>query len=82
MDRDIVMRPRVMSEREDWVQQLVASGAGVCSLPDRSVIVEGIVLRPLEGLELSRQVTLVGVSGSGNPKEVRQILTMAAKHTW
>ena len=82
MDRDIVMRPRVLSEREDWIQQLVASGAGVCSLPERSAIVDGIVLRPIEGLDLSRQVTLVAVSGSGNPKEVRKILAMAAKHAW
>lgn len=82
MDRNIVMRPRVHSEREDWVQQLVASGAGVCALPERSVIVDGIALRPVEGLDLSREVSLVAVSGSGNPREVRQILTMARQFDW
>jgi len=82
MDRDIVMRPRILSDREDWIQQLVAAGAGVCSLPERSAIVNGLVLRPIEGLDLSREVTLVAVSGSGNPREVRQILTMAAKYDW
>ena len=55
MDRNIVMRPRVHSEREDWVQQLVASGAGVCALPERSVIVDGIALRPVEGFLRSGQ---------------------------
>lgn len=82
MDRNIVMRPRVHSEREDFVQQMVASGAGVCVLPERSVIVEGIVVRPIEGLDLSREVSLVAVSGSGNPREVRQILSMAEKYRW
>lgn len=82
MDRNIVLRPRILSEREDWVQQLVASGAGVCSLPDRSVIADGLVLRPVTGLDLSRQVSLVAVSGSGNPREVRNILRMAQDHDW
>lgn len=82
MDRNIVMRPRVLSEREDWVQEMVASGAGVCSLPERSVIAGGIVLRPVAGLDLSRQVSLVAVSGSGNPREVRHILTMARQYAW
>lgn len=82
MDRDIVMRPRLQSEREDWVQQMVAEGAGVCSLPERSAIVPGIVARPVAGLALSRQVSMVAVSGSGNPREVRQILGMARAYDW
>ena len=82
MDRGIVMHPRIQSEREDWVQQLVAAGAGVCSLPARSAIVGGIVLRPVVGLSLSRQVSMVSVSGSGNPREVRLILGMARTFNW
>jgi DNA-binding transcriptional LysR family regulator len=82
MDRNIVMRPRLQSEREDWVQQMVAEGAGICSLPERSIIVEGIVVRPVTGLTLSRQVSMVAVSGSGNPREVRQIMGMAKSYVW
>lgn len=82
MDRNIVMRPRFRSEREDWVQQMVAIGAGICALPDRSIIVDGIVLRPVKGLDLSREVSLVAVSGSGNPREVRKILSMARQFDW
>ena len=82
MDRNIVMRPRFHSEREDWVQQMVAIGAGICALPDRSIIVDGIVLRPVKGLDLSREVSLVAVSGSGNPREVRKILSMARQFDW
>ena len=82
MDRNIVMRPRIQSEREDWVQQLVAEGVGVCALPERSAVVPGIALRPVEGLDLARQVTLAAVSGSGNPREVRQILELARAFDW
>ncbi len=82
MDRDIVMRPRLQSEREDWIQQMVAEGLGVCMLPARSAILEGIALRPVRGLSLSRRVSLVSVSGSATPKEVRQIMALAAAHDW
>jgi DNA-binding transcriptional LysR family regulator len=82
MDRNIVMRPRLHSEREDWVQQMVSEGAGVCSLPEHSRIVDGLVVKPVQGLDLRRSVTLVAVSGSGNPREVRQILGMAASFDW
>jgi DNA-binding transcriptional LysR family regulator len=82
MDRDIVMRPRLQSEREDWVQHLVAAGLGVCTVPERSVIVGGLALRPVEGMDISREVTLVAVSGSGSPMEMRQIVKMAAAYDW
>lgn len=82
MDRDIVMRPRFQSEREDWVQQMVAEGAGVCAIPARSIIVDGLALRPVQGLTIARQVSIVTVSGSGNPREVRLILGMAKTFDW
>lgn len=82
MDRDVVMAPRVECEREDWVQQMVADGAGVCSLPAHSVVIEGIALRPVEGLTLSRQVSMVSVSGSGSAREVRQVMALAAAFPW
>ena len=82
MNRDIVMRPRLQSEREDWVQQMVAAGLGICTIPERSVIVGGLVLRPVEGMDLAREVTLVAVSGSGSPMEMRQIVKMAKTYDW
>ena len=82
MDRNIVMRPRFQSEREDWVQQMVAQGAGVCSLPEHSAIVDGIVLRAVKGLTLSRNISMVAVSGSANPREVRIILGLSKDFNW
>ena len=82
MDRNIVMRPRFQSEREDWVQQMVAQGAGVCSLPEHSATVDGIVLRAVKGLTLSRNISMVAVSGSANPREVRVILGLSKDFNW
>lgn len=82
MDRDVLMYPRFSSEREDWVQQIVASGDAVCIMPERSCTVAGLDARPVENMEITRDVVLVAVSGNGTPAELRQILGMAAKFEW
>ncbi|MBU8538980.1 LysR family transcriptional regulator [Falsiroseomonas tokyonensis] len=51
------------SEREDWIQCLVAAGMGVCFLPEFSAVQAGLVLRPVEDAPVARQVCLVTVSG-------------------
>lgn len=82
MDRNIVMHPRIQSEREDWIQQLVAAGLGICSLPEHSAVASGIVLRPVQGLDMTRQVALVTVSGSANAMEMRQLAKLAEARKW
>jgi LysR family hydrogen peroxide-inducible transcriptional activator len=82
MDREILMRPRFSSEREDWVQQMVQSGDAVCIMPERSAYFPGIVTRPVDQLDLVREIVFVVVSGSGNPMELRQLLAMSSKYDW
>jgi len=82
MDRDILMYPRFSSEREDWVQWVVAEGNAVCIMPERSCTVAGIQARPVENMDISREVVMVAVSGNGTPSELRQILRMAAMYQW
>jgi DNA-binding transcriptional LysR family regulator len=64
-ERAIIMVPRLRSEREDLIQQAVAEGAGVCMLPERSAIVGGLALRPVETLDLSRTIAFQSISGAG-----------------
>src|SRR3546814_11710441 len=52
--REIVMRPRFRTEREDWVQRVVADGHAICILPERSAAVPGPVTPPVEGLSFVR----------------------------
>jgi len=82
MDREILMRPRFSAEREDWVQQMVAGSSAICILHEHSAFVPGIVVRPIAGLELSRNVVLVTVSGSGTPVELRQVVKMVDEFDW
>lgn len=82
MNSDILMRPRFSAEREDWVQQMVANSDAICIMPEHSVIMHNIVLKPVEGLDLERQISFVIVSGSGNLMELRQIFKMAGNYDW
>lgn len=82
MDRDVVMYPRFRSEREDWVQRIVADGRAICIMPERSVVVPGLVTRAVAGMDLAREVVLVTISGSGAPLEIRELSRLAARHDW
>jgi len=82
MQRNVLMHPRFASEREDWVQQVVAGGDGICLLPKLSVISDNIITRPIEGLDVRRTVVFASVSGSGNASALQQVRMMAKDHNW
>lgn len=81
-ERAIIMIPRLRSEREDLIQQAVAEGAGVCMLPERSAIVAGLVLRPVDTLDLSRMVAFQSISGSGTAAALRQFRVLIERYVW
>lgn len=81
-ERDIIMIPRLRSEREDLIQQAVAEGAGVCMLPERSAIVDGLTLRPVETLDLTRTVAFQSISGSGTASALRQLRALIERYRW
>lgn len=81
-ERAIIMIPRLRSEREDLIQQAVAEGAGVCMLPERSAIVEGLTLRPVDTLDLSRTVAFQAISGSGTAAALRQLRVLIERFAW
>ena len=76
------MRPRFRTEREDWVQRVVADGHAICILPERSAAAPGLVTRPIEGLALEREVVIAIVSGSTAPVEIRKIAQLASVYEW
>ena len=80
--REVLMRPRFRTDREDWVQRVVAQGRAVCILPERSVGAPGLVTRQIEGLTLERELVMAVVSGSAAPAELRQISQFASKYDW
>ena len=40
------------SEREDWIQNMVAGGLGTCFIPEFSAVVPGLQTRPITDPEV------------------------------
>lgn len=62
-ERGFETRKAFRSEREDWIQTMVAAGMGVCFMPEFSATHPGVVSRRVVAPEIVRQVALVTVSG-------------------
>jgi hypothetical protein len=77
-----VMRPRFRTEREDWVQRVVADGQAICILPERSAAAPGVVTRPIEARSLERELVIATVLGSTTPVEIRKIAQLASRYEW
>ena len=74
--------PRFRTERENWVQRVVADGHAICILPERTAAAPGLVTRPIEGLSLERELVIATVSGSTTPVEIRKIAQLASRYEW
>ena len=74
--------PRLRSEREDWLQDVVAMGGGVSMVPEHSVIAQGIVLKQVKGIELDRTINFVSVSGSGTSMVLQEFRKILRQETW
>ena len=70
------------SDREDWIQSMVAGGLGVCFLPEHRGIVPGLRMRPLVDPEVFRTISLVTVAGRRHTPAVARFMAEVAAHTW
>ena len=70
------------SEREDWIQLTVAAGFGVCFLPEFSPTIPGVRTRPVTGPDVSRQVSLVSMSGRRFSPAVMTFIRAIRSHDW
>lgn len=82
MDRGVLMRPQVQSDREDWVQHAVAKGFGVAMVPEHSRLRDDLKLVPVRGLTLDRGVSLLTVAGSATAPAIRRLRQAAERHDW
>lgn len=51
------------SEREDWIQTMIAAGMGVSFTPEFTTIIGGVVMRPITDPEVVRCISLVYMAG-------------------
>ncbi|MFQ5973303.1 MAG: LysR family transcriptional regulator [Alphaproteobacteria bacterium] len=81
-DGGIELKVSYRSEREDWIQQMVLAGMGVCLMPEHSIAQPGLLFRPIIEPELSRDVQLVTVAGRQYSPALKSFVREARAHPW
>ena len=76
------VRVRYATEREDWVQTIVASGLGMTLMPKYLPLMEGIETRPIIEPEVSRTVSVVTRAGRKHTVPVQKALEAARAMQW
>jgi DNA-binding transcriptional LysR family regulator len=81
-ERGLALRVSYQTEREDWIQSLVAGGVGVCFLPEFSACVGGLRTRPLVEPCVARAVSLVSLIGRRRTPQASKFLNLALSYAW
>ena len=78
----IELYAKFRSEREDWVQSMVAAGLGFAFIPEHAVLVENVIKRPISDAELSRDIHIASMPGRKFSKAVQQFYRAATRYDW
>ena len=81
-EHGLAVRVGFQSEREDWIQMMVAAGFGVCFLPEFSPTIPGVRIQPVSDPEVVREVSLVSMSGRRFSPAVLAFIRAIRGHDW
>jgi DNA-binding transcriptional LysR family regulator len=81
-ERGLALRVSYQTEREDWIQSLVAGGVGVCFLPEFSACVGGLRTRPLIEPRVARSVSLVSMIGRRYTPQASKFFNLTLSYDW
>jgi DNA-binding transcriptional LysR family regulator len=81
-DRGIVPNFPYESERDDWIQAMVAAGLGITAIPQFAVTNTDIVVKPLVDPELFRTIQLVTVRGRRHNPALGRFVVEAKRFAW
>lgn len=70
------------SEREDWIQTMVAGGLGICLAPEFSLTHPGVLARPVFAPEVRRQVSMATVAGRRWSAPLASFVQTCRRHPW
>jgi DNA-binding transcriptional LysR family regulator len=70
------------SEREDWIQNMVAGGLGICFIPEFSAVMPGLELRPVIEPEVWREINLVIMSGRRMSPALTSFIKAVRDYPW
>lgn len=73
---------RYRSEREDWVQAMVAAGLGFAFMPEYAITHPGAVQRPLTSPAVERSIALATMPGRQQSPAVAGFVRAARSHRW
>lgn len=79
---DVSVTTVFRSEREDWVQAMLAAGFGCAVMPEFLPRLPGVVLRLLIEPEMSRTVSLVTVAGRQFSPATKAVVGLAKRFKW
>jgi DNA-binding transcriptional LysR family regulator len=80
--RGVQLEDAYRSEREDWIQTMVLAGMGICFIPEFSPVLPGICQRRLIDPEVTRDVSMVTVSGRRYSPAVLAFIRAAKSYPW
>jgi DNA-binding transcriptional LysR family regulator len=81
-EKGLDVRLGFQSEREDWIQMMVAAGFGVCFLPEFSPTIPGLRMQPVSEPEVAREVSLVSMGGRRFSPAVLAFIRAIRAHNW
>ncbi|MEP6567161.1 MAG: LysR family transcriptional regulator substrate-binding protein, partial [Mesorhizobium sp.] len=81
-ERGVKLRISYASEREDWIQNMVSGGLGICFIPEFSAVIPGLQVRPVIDPEVWREVSLVIVAGRRFSPAVAAFVGSVKAHGW
>lgn len=81
-ERGVSVRVTYSSEREDWIQNMVAGGLGICFIPEYTAVLPGLQVRPVTDPEVTREVCLVTVAGRRFSPAVMTFVNAVKAYGW
>ena len=79
---DVDVNLRFRSEREDWVQAMLAAGMGCAVIPEFMPRFSGVGLRLLIEPEVDRTISVVTVAGRRQTPATRAVVELAKRYRW
>jgi DNA-binding transcriptional LysR family regulator len=80
--RNCLVKTVYQSEREDWIQNLVAGGMGIATLPEFSATVPGIQTRPIVEPPIAREICLVSLNRTDQPPACLALAEAVQAFSW
>jgi len=81
-ERQLQFEVPYVSEREDWIQEMVAAGIGISIMPKYSVTLPGLQCRPIVDPVVKRDVSVVTLAGRPLSSASSAFLSLAKGFVW